>query len=371
MNDKLQRPALYYPYIHIRSEHWLKATLLCAPAVKRMVPEGYEPEDGPNILKYIEIRGPGGELLQNVPASSPAADVAQQRLLENLRARAKAIQRKFDKNHAPVPDEYWIHDAKFNSNLLRHLIDHDLAWPSPDPLAHGHRAWYALHPVLGSAIMTTLGLSIAGEQKYDIVTNSTDFHETLLATEDDEIFTTLLRSGGKQKKPFATKTQARHDLGQLVINLTGINYEALRPEDIPELQESANFQEFSKLMRTKAQGIDLDDDPEAYREQLTQEATDIIDAWHATKTSLSHSLRDVIFAQVFTYSVEALKEHLKRVSPNMTNLTVAGGVAVGLLVLKAWGARKEQRKSPYGYLTKLVNAQNEFLQGTFPLGLER
>jgi hypothetical protein len=45
MSDPLQRPALYYPYIHIRSEHWLKATLLCAPAVKRIVPDGYEPGD--------------------------------------------------------------------------------------------------------------------------------------------------------------------------------------------------------------------------------------------------------------------------------------------------------------------------------------
>ena len=35
------QPALYYPYIHIRSENWLKATLLCVPAVKRIVPENY------------------------------------------------------------------------------------------------------------------------------------------------------------------------------------------------------------------------------------------------------------------------------------------------------------------------------------------
>ena len=32
------RAALYYPYIHIRSEHWLKATLLWVPCVKRIVP---------------------------------------------------------------------------------------------------------------------------------------------------------------------------------------------------------------------------------------------------------------------------------------------------------------------------------------------
>ena len=361
MSDLLQRPALYYPYIHIRSEHWLKATLLCAPAVKRMVPEGYTPEDLPNIVKYTQIKGPGGELLQSVPAYSPAADNAQQRLLEKLRLHEKAIRSKFDRNHSPVPDEYWIHDAKFNGNLLRHLVAKNLAWSSHDPSAYGHRAWFALHPVLGSAIMTTLGLGVASDQHYDIVTNSTDFHETLLATQEDEIFEALLRSNGKQTKPRATKGQVRRDLGQLVITLTGVNYQALRAEDIPELQQSENFQEFRKLIRGRAQGIDLNDDSEAYSEQLKREAEDIVDAWHSTKSSLGSGLRDIVFAQGCTYSVDALKTHLKHSPTTMTDLLVAGGVAVGLLVLKGWRVREEQRHSPYQYLTKLVKAEVEFL----------
>jgi hypothetical protein len=61
------RPALYYPYIHIRSEHRLKATLLCAPAVKRIVPETYQPEDSFQIAKYTQIIGPYGALLQPCP----------------------------------------------------------------------------------------------------------------------------------------------------------------------------------------------------------------------------------------------------------------------------------------------------------------
>ena len=64
------RSALYYPYIHIRSEEWLKATLLCIPAVKRMVPDGYDPEDDPWIVPYSKLRGPYGELVQTVPALS-------------------------------------------------------------------------------------------------------------------------------------------------------------------------------------------------------------------------------------------------------------------------------------------------------------
>jgi hypothetical protein len=49
------RPALYYPYIHIRSEDWLKATLLCVPVVKRLIPENYDPEDIGDIAPYAKI----------------------------------------------------------------------------------------------------------------------------------------------------------------------------------------------------------------------------------------------------------------------------------------------------------------------------
>src|SRR5664280_274615 len=82
MTNVFGRPALYYPYIHIRSEHWLKATLLCVPTVKRIVPQNYVPEDDPQIVRYTEITGPHGALLQAVPAYSHAADRAQRHLLD-------------------------------------------------------------------------------------------------------------------------------------------------------------------------------------------------------------------------------------------------------------------------------------------------
>jgi hypothetical protein len=47
MPTAIERPALYYPYIHVRTEDelWLKATLLLHPSVIRMVPRDYAPED--------------------------------------------------------------------------------------------------------------------------------------------------------------------------------------------------------------------------------------------------------------------------------------------------------------------------------------
>jgi Stage II sporulation protein E (SpoIIE) len=53
----------------------------------------------------------------------------------------------------------WIHDAKFSGSLLGSLEDEGLAWKSADPNAYGQTNWYALHPTLGKAVMTCIGLA--------------------------------------------------------------------------------------------------------------------------------------------------------------------------------------------------------------------
>jgi hypothetical protein len=365
------RLALYYPYIHIRSEHWLKGTLLCTPAVKRIVPEKYTPEDLPTILKFTNIKGASGALLQTVPAVSPAADLAQEGLLTRIRGNVAAIRAKFDRSQSPVPDEYWIHDAKFNGNLLAYLIAEDLAWSSPHSKGYGHRNWYAMHPMLGSAIMTTLGLSIANEQHYDIVTDSTDFHEKLLTTSQDEVFERILQTSADASDAAVTKRQARRDLGQMIITLAGINFEALQPEDIPELQETKAFEEFRNLIRVKSQTIDGEAEPDEYKDQITREAKEIVDAWNGAKSGVRQGLRDVLFAQGLGHSADALRKYVSHQAWDGGGAVIATGIAVGCLAFKEWHKRRQLQNSPYQYLTKITEAEDRFLQMVFPLGLDR
>lgn len=368
MTNVFGRPALYYPYIHIRSEHWLKATLLCVPTVKRIVPQNYVPEDDPQIVRYTEITGPHGALLQAVPAYSHAADRAQRHLLDKLRMHEDEIKLKYGRSQSPSPDDYWVHDAKFNNELLEYLSMHDLAWPSSHGSAYGHRSWYALHPILGSAIMTTLGLSIARERQYDIVTPSTQFHETLLATKEDAIFDAVL--AGHEAESSQTAVQMRQDLGQLVITLTGVNYQALRPEDIPELQASKHFAKFQSLIRASAQHIDPDAPPIAYEEQLTSEAQAIIETWHDTKNELGANLKNALFDDALKLSAQALTAYI--LGSGAKGLYVAGGLSVALFVKKALRLKEKRRRaSPFQYLTQITKAQTEFLRMAFPLGLER
>ena len=42
---QFDRGALFYPYVHVRDDNWLKATLLTFPYLERMVPPGFKVND--------------------------------------------------------------------------------------------------------------------------------------------------------------------------------------------------------------------------------------------------------------------------------------------------------------------------------------
>lgn len=357
------RSALYYPYIHIRNERWLKATLLCMPSVTRIVPEEYTPEDEPIVKAYTNITGPNGALLQSVPSFTPAAHGAQDRLLNKLREHASTIDSKYDRKHAPDVDQYWIHTAKFTDTLLVHLKEHDLAWPSSHRNAFGHRTWYALHPTLGKAVMTTLGLSIAREQQYDIVTADGDYHEALLATKEDAIFETLLRDAISGST--TTRAQTRHELGQLVITLSGVKFDALLPECIPELQASPRFQCFQRLLRCAASTIDEAEDQNEYQRQLRQEADQIITAWRDAKQDISKDLGEVLFEGV-ALGADALKTMIKGGEP--AELVTLGGLGLWRVTTKVHRLLHRRERTQH-YLSDVLGAQHPVLQLMYPLGL--
>lgn len=358
------RPALYYPYIHIRSERWLKATLLCVPSVKRIVPQEYSPEDEPTITRYTTITGPHGTLLQSVPSYTQAADAAQHRLLDILQENATTIDAKYGRTRAPAVDDYWIHKAKFVDTLLDHLLRHQLAWPSVPGHPVGNRMWYALHPTLGKAIMTTLGLSIARDEHYDIVTSDGKYHEALLATKEEAIFETLLR--GYSNSETNTLAQTRRELGQMVIILSGVNFDALLPERIPELQASPRFRTFQQLLRASASTFNQDIDDREYRDQLRQEANQIVTAWQETKHDVSKDLREVLFEGV-ALGAEALKTVIK--GPEMLELGIVGGIGLWRVASKVFGLF-ERRERAHHYLTDVLQAQHPVLKLMYPLGIQ-
>ncbi len=215
--------------------------------------------------------------------------------------------------------------------------------------------------------MTTLGLSIAEEQQYDIVTPSSDFHETLLATKEDGIFNALLNPPGDVPRK---STQTRNDLGQLVITLAGINFEALRAEDIPALQASKHLAGFQKTIRRTAHTIAPRLDAEDYRESLKDAAGEIIQAWSDTKQNTRRAIHKTLSTSTYAVSGSALTTYLTHA--DVKHAVIGAGVGIGTRFIETTTDlfKKWRKPRPYQYLTEFVEAQDEMLRLTFPLGLE-
>lgn len=75
-----KRGALYYPYIHIHNENWLKATLLCFGQVRRIVPDSFTVRDMATIRPYVTLEGPDGPLLDAADIRSPRLHSARRAL---------------------------------------------------------------------------------------------------------------------------------------------------------------------------------------------------------------------------------------------------------------------------------------------------
>ena len=90
MSNILDRDALYYPYIQIRDVNWLKATLLCFPQVRRMVPPWVKLHEQPENEEFRKVLGPRNEpLLVEEDVNQYAVCQAQQRLLDHIEDHEK------------------------------------------------------------------------------------------------------------------------------------------------------------------------------------------------------------------------------------------------------------------------------------------
>ena len=144
-NPALDRDALYYPYIHITDVNWLKATLLCFPHVRRMLPNNYSPDDSAEIREFCEPIGPHDEpLLTSVDLFSPPAETAERQLLEKLQEndafiRSRYSKRKTEEQFGDSISPFYLHDEKILLGLYDYLTgngdDDSLAWRAETPPA--------------------------------------------------------------------------------------------------------------------------------------------------------------------------------------------------------------------------------------------
>lgn len=187
----MQRPALYFPYVHIRDDDWLKVAALYWPSVRRLVPPDYIKHDSPTAQAFAEAN-----ILKDEDPGR-LLDAMTWDLLDTLRTNVDRLCQDFsiesavkdwdgrpwaDGRTAPAyvwQELGWIHLSKFPPQVLDHLIDNGLAVRGrpTDPLSDHHEpmdAWIGLHPALAGAYMTALAGRISVGARFQPLTDQPD-----------------------------------------------------------------------------------------------------------------------------------------------------------------------------------------------------
>lgn len=158
-----ERSALYYPYIHIRSENWLKSALLAFQKVSRIVPNSYELSDEDVIQPYSALAGPDGTpLLSKANSQTNRVERAQAALFSKLKEHEAALVFKYA--HDRTPEEFRIGEKAFQIHRMKildyefpeWLVEMKLAWNTRTFENHDVYSWLTMQPDYAPLMMAEL-----------------------------------------------------------------------------------------------------------------------------------------------------------------------------------------------------------------------
>jgi hypothetical protein len=390
---------LYYPYIHVRDEAWLKATLLYFPHILRMVPPGFETRDSDFVAGLGQKPGARGEpLLGNYYLRSYATDQAVDRLTLRLLDDIKKHPRFADQFSRTATQaaysgrdyDFLIHRSKAPDAFWEELSGRGLMWPPfpndrsmrehwPIYAISGYREWAAVHPILGEAFMATVAAAAAQDQGLEVVTDTARVHAIASSRDEEAIYQTLIHG---RSRTGASEPEMTLRLAHLVI-VGGFDVSTLSPEDLAAMSRNreALFDFRRHLAERVAEIPEMGS--EATREaHLTAAAVDALDEWRKSLANMSSFARRFFGLGLLDKSEKTMTDLAKALVPGSltTAVTAAGtaaaasaagagalaaspiviaaapGLAVALAIygIKTWrGLRQEETSGPLRYLSLL------------------
>ena len=363
MDVALDRDALYYPYIHIRDTNWLKATLLCFPQVRRIVPKDFSLNDRTEVQPFLSITGARGEpLVTEEPAYLYSAYKAQKRLLNRLQASTPELLAKYTRaqsasEYGSSADSFQMHAGKIEP-LLDFLRAKEMAWPAREIKADRPQEWYALHPRLGEAVMSVIAIAIAEEKQLDIVTSSGRVHRALACLDEEAVLGNILGQAPRNVQPAAPQTEMVDELAQVVM-LTKFDLSRLSAEQIAELQKDGkDLRRFKNDLLKIAQSIPDIPDPIERDRRLKSAAEEVMAEWNRYRRSLPRFAVEALLSASAWRPPELLTGLLAGAASTLV-LASGAGLMIGLGVyagIGVWRGYKEKASSPYQFLSRIVAA---------------
>jgi hypothetical protein len=369
----LDRPALYYPYIHVRDLNWLKGSLLCFPQVRRILPAGFPVHDQWEVQEFTQMSGSTGqpllvsEFTDDFSLESPIRQ-AQARLLKVLQDNDEFIRQKYALTPSPVtfhepefvdPEgiAYQIHTGKMMYDLAEHLLSNGLAAKTTKPHSYLEKygQWVFVHHVLGEAIMSTIAIAIASGKGLDIVTSDSTLHHALAVLDEDEVLARLIGAGAQRRD--SSTAEKVEELAELVMT-TCFDLDKLSPAQIGELVSNGHdLRAFKTALIPIAESLPEIHDPVERERRLKDKTAEVMGEWKKYRKSLPK------------FALDALLETTELKYPELaagimlggTGMAFASGLglAMGLLTWKGlgiWRKYKEHAASPYSYLSKIERA---------------
>lgn len=361
MNNAGYGYALYYPYIHLQDEKWLKMATLYYEGLRRIVPKDYKTNDT-DIVKVLNDEFRFIRDLRPDYEPEQIADDFLQFAHEELsdKDERKDILKKIRKR-LPRKSGFRIHVGKMGKALRRGLPRLGLAkrirtLSQPGP-------WYDFEPVTGALYMTCLANRMAERRALHVVT-------------DNPIYQPLIR--GIQLDRWGGRPDKAHALASLAIE-TAVpeNIESVPIERIVEFRRRHNDERhrFYEGVRALAKDIPTIDEPDAFRDCLNYHKKTIDEAVKDLRLSLT-SVGIGCATALFGLSVPSWASNLAQKQGGLGILMAAGGIvcaAAGVVIKEGVNYYKSRRSSPWSYILSLrrgINSESlirSLLRGTILL----
>ncbi|ACZ90103.1 DUF6236 family protein [Streptosporangium roseum] len=214
----MRRIGLYYPFIHFRDDRWLKAAALYWPAMARVVPAGYHPNDSAvtralaDGLGFVTDVDPEPAAAAVAPAftqvmtehadrlrhlcppttSLPVVDVRNRLSHPHFSA---SVALEVDVNGSPRPTG--IITGEIEPGLRETLLTAGLAYPG-SRIQGGHEHWLIVHPDLAWVYKCALTKEVARQSLLHPTTDQIDVQSADQEWTADHIADALLTSAGRR-----------------------------------------------------------------------------------------------------------------------------------------------------------------------------
>ena len=172
----MHQPGLYYPFIHVRDDDWLKVAALYWPSVHRIAPFRHVKYDTPTSLAFAEagllrVEDPQ-DLLFVMPVDLATTlrtnahrlmrDYSLERAVADWDGTSWSTGEKVERGGTPYSPLAWLRLAKFPESFAVDLEELGLACRAWDyPGLKGPSDSIGMHPTLASAYMTALACQVS------------------------------------------------------------------------------------------------------------------------------------------------------------------------------------------------------------------